>query len=134
MTELRAGAYALRMWLESNFGVLAPWQALAGAVFLAVYLSRKYAPELWALAESLGPQGATASRVFLALPSVLLATAVGAISSAQDPWVAVQGAAVGALMPLVHHALKAYRGRADSSAMPPRKSLYSGAAMLVLSK
>lgn len=93
----------------------APWAVLTTAVWLAVYVVRRYLPDVWTRLETLGPANAPASTVFQALPSVLAGALAGVALTGGDYREAWKGAAAGALAPLVHHVLKAlpvvpYRG------------------------
>lgn len=92
----------------------APWAFLTLAVWLSVYVVRRYLPDAWAALEKFGPVQAPASTVFQALPSVMAGALAGVALTGGDYREAWKGAAAGALAPLVHHVLKAlpvpYRG------------------------
>lgn len=103
-----------RQFLE-QIHPLAPWLSLAGAAWLFVFLVRRHAPELWLWLEKQGPKKAPASRVFLALPSVIIGAGLSGLASNTDPYQTVMGAVVGATAPVWHHFLKSlpqlpYRG------------------------
>lgn len=83
----------------------ARWTALVAAIFLIVYLVRKFAPKLWLAFEAKSPFVvadpapvlAALHKAFQAIPSVLLGIAIPALLSGGD----VKAAAFGALMGLV---------------------------------
>lgn len=101
-----AWAAAAIAWLETNVGAWAPWALLTVAIWLAVYLVRKFAPNAWEWFASLGPGGELASKTFQGLPATLAGALVGAVTTG-DYRGAFVGALAGALAPLKHHALKA---------------------------
>ena len=110
MFDLQMYAYTLRAWVEQQFGPAAAWELLGAATFCAVWCVRKFFPEVWTWFESLGPSKRTLARAFQALPALIISTGVAALGSGGDPWVAVKGAVVGALLPFAHHVAKRYRG------------------------
>lgn len=86
---------------------LAPWFALTLAVFLPQYAIRKFRPLWWEWFALRGPEAEMASKLWQALPSVLLGATWAAYASGGDLQVAFCGALAGALAPLKHHILKA---------------------------
>lgn len=85
----------------------APWFGLTLAIFLVVYLVRRYRPAWWTALDSITPDGA-AGGVLQALPATLLGALWGVAESHQGDYSkAWKGALAGAVAPLVHHALKA---------------------------
>lgn len=83
---------------------LLPWLVLAAVPWLTVLCVRKYFPDVWTWLEFYGPKKAPLSRVFLAMPSVIITSALASLDG--DTWVMVQGALVGLLAPMWHHFLK----------------------------
>jgi hypothetical protein len=108
-------ALTLRALLE-DVHPLAPWLALSLGAWLTVYAWRKLFPALWLRLEALDKPLSVAIG---ALPSVVLTTAVGALTAGTDPWTLVAASLMGVGAPLLHHALKAlpipYRGAVRSA-------------------
>lgn len=116
-------------WLALNIHPLAPWVVLGGAIWLGQYLVRKYRPAWWERFALVGPENENLSKVWQALPSLVIGTAWTALSSGWDVKLMVFGALAGALAPLWHHILKAtpnwlvpYRGGSFPAASTAPKS------------
>lgn len=113
-----------RTWLEANVHPMAPWAALAFGIWLGAYLVRKYAPNLWERAAMWGPNDARLTKVWQALPSVIVGAAFAAWSAPDGQAIgdAVKGAVVATGAPLWHHLLKAsplaYRGGSPPAVTP----------------
>lgn len=105
--QLRQLLTAAADWLALNVHPLAPWVVLAAAIWLGQWLVRKYRPTWWERFALLGPEDEWLSKVWQALPSLVIGTAWAALSSGFDVKLAVFGALAGALAPLWHHILKA---------------------------
>lgn len=134
MNRLLELAASARLFLEENLGVGVAWAVVPLSAFLVVYCIRRFTPRLWLAIESWGPQASPASKLFQALPSILVGAAVSAIGTDMDPWKAMLGAGLALLAPLAHHLVKAsplpYRGAV--SALVSRWFPPGGAAMLVV--
>jgi hypothetical protein len=115
---MQSALTAARTWLETELHPIAPWALLTLAIWLGVYLTRKYAPAAWAKLASWGPSSGTASHVAQALPALLAGTLAAAAQSGADPAQLWKGALAGALAPLAHHALKALPGPYQGAAKP----------------
>lgn len=100
----------LDAWLSAHVHPGFLWLALTGAIWLAIYLIRRFVPSLWLRFEAFGPDEGKASNVFQALPAVLLGALAAVFLSGGDFASSWKGALAGALAPLWHHLLKAYRG------------------------
>lgn len=98
---------AASTWLALHVHPLAPWVVLGAAIWLGQYLIRKYRPTWWERFALVGPETENLSKLWQALPSLVLGTAWAAWSSGWDVKLAVFGALAGALAPLWHHILKA---------------------------
>lgn len=109
----------LDAWLSAHVHPGFLWLALTGAIWIAVYLIRRFLPALWLRFEAFGPDGNTAARVFQALPAVLLGAIAAVFLSGGDFASSWKGAAAGALAPLWHHLLKAYRGEVARKVILP---------------
>jgi hypothetical protein len=109
-----------------------PWAAITLGVFLAVYLTRKLAPATWerfaaavpVLAIDPSPVLVALSKLWQALPAVLLGAALPALASGGNVKQALVGAAMGALAPVLHELAKAapwlpYRGATPEPKKPP---------------
>jgi hypothetical protein len=95
-----------------------PEYVTAGIVaFYAVWIIRRYYPEVWARLEEIGPPHMT--RAMQALPGVAASAMLTAMASGGDPWMAVKGALTGVALPFVHHAMKSYTGRTGPPPPPP---------------
>lgn len=105
--DLRQLLAAASAWLALNVHPLAPWVVLAAAIWFAQWLLRKYRPTWWERFALLGPEDENLSKVWQALPSLVIGTAWAALSSGWDVKLAVFGALAGALAPIWHHVLKA---------------------------
>lgn len=129
---------------------LLPWSLLTLAIWLSVYLLRRYVPLLWELPAALSlreiafaklpdlkPALSALWTVWQGLPSILLGALVGAWQLGSDPGAAWKGAAAGALAPALHHLLKAlpfipYRGELGAkSKLPPASGSFVLALLLV---
>ncbi len=112
---MKVYALTLRALLE-DVHPLAPWLALSLGAWLTVYAWRKLFPGLWLKLEALDRPLSVAIG---ALPSVVLTTAVGALTAGTDPWTLVAASLMGVGAPLLHHLLKAmpipYRGAVRSA-------------------
>jgi hypothetical protein len=102
-----------REWLEA-INPAAPWLALTLTSWLACIVIRKRCPTLWSALLAWGPPNGALEKILGSLPSVVASTVVAAIGTGGDPWGAALGAVMGALAPVLHHAVKAsplpYRG------------------------
>ena len=98
--------YEIRLFLES-INPLAPWIVLASLVWFAIYLLRKYTPEIWLMLERMGPQNKPASQIIQAIPSLIMGAAAASMASNGDVKTAVMGAVVASIAPVWHHTLKA---------------------------
>jgi hypothetical protein len=89
-----------------------PWICLTTVIWLAQYLTRRFAPKVWLVAFSWMPTDLPemAKRIAQGLPSVLVGAAIPAIASGGDTKQALLGALFGAFAPLWHHILKAMPG------------------------
>ena len=94
------------LWLATTVHPLAPWVAMVGLVFAALYAVRKWAPGVWQWAADKGPIGVAASKCFQALPSVLLGALIVSISTGADVKLTVIGAVTALAAPLGHEVLK----------------------------
>jgi hypothetical protein len=123
MTKLTIYALTLRALLE-DIHPMAPWLALSLGAWAAVYVWRKLFPGLWLRLETLDQPLSVAIG---ALPSVVLTTAVGALTAGTDPWTLVAASLMGVGAPLLHHTLKAlpipYQGAAGGKASPPSRTM-----------
>jgi len=103
---------------------VAPWLALALGAWLAIYVWRKLLPGLWLRLETLDKPLNVAIG---ALPSILLTTAVGALTAGTDPWTLVAASLMGVGAPLLHHVLKAlpipYRGEPTAKPIETRRTM-----------
>jgi hypothetical protein len=112
MTEFLASLSALHPLL--------PWSLLTLAIWLGVYLLRRFAPVLWTVptlvfvrdwAVAKWPDSDDAIldlwKVVQALPSIMTGALVGAWQMGSDPSAAWKGAAVGSLAPALHYLLRA---------------------------
>jgi hypothetical protein len=86
-----------------------PWSLLTLLIFVAVYLSRKFAPKLWVWFDSVTPDGAI-SHVIQGLPSVGLGAILSVLLTGGDFAASWKGAVWGALAPTIHLILKALPG------------------------
>lgn len=86
------------------------WSALVVAIFLIVYLVRKFAPKLWLAFEARSPFVvadpapvlAVLHKAFQAMPSVVLGAVIPAVLSGLDPKAAAIGALLGLVPPVQH--------------------------------
>lgn len=119
MNQLTLYALALRLWLEAIHPIT-PWLALSLGAWLVVYEWRKLLPGLWLKLETLDK---SLSVALGALPSVIMTTAVGALTAGRDPWIVVGASLMGVAAPLFHHLLKAlpipYRGEPRTEPVKP---------------
>jgi hypothetical protein len=121
--------HSIRLWLEANGGVAAPWVVLTILIFGAVNGIKRFAPGLWTWFDKITPTGGLLEHVVMGLPSV----ALGAISTwlltggeLAEIW---KGAMAAALAPVLHLWAKSYQGApAEKKTTPPG----AGTAALVL--
>jgi hypothetical protein len=69
-------------------------------------------PRVWVWLESVGPADGGAAKVFQGLPAVIMGALVSVALTGGDFSAAAKGAAAGAIAPLMHEWMKAYRGAA----------------------
>lgn len=127
MHEFLARVFALLYAIHPTV----PYLALPAAIWLAALATRKWLPSAWRFLERIGPKKATASRIWLALPSIMAGAVVAANTAGHNMWDAMIAAACAAGAPLLHHALKSIpwlpyvgelgRGKDDDDLPPPRK-------------
>jgi hypothetical protein len=121
--------HSIRLWLEANGGVAAPWVVLTILVFAGVNGIKRFAPGLWTWFDKITPTGGLLEHVVMGLPSV----ALGAISTwlltggeLSEIW---KGAMAAALAPVLHLWAKNYQGApAEKKTTPPS----AGTVALVL--
>jgi hypothetical protein len=127
MNHLTIYALTLRALLE-DIHPTAPWLALSLGAWATVYAWRKLLPGLWLKLETLDKPLSVAIG---ALPSVIMTTAVGALTMGKDPWVLVGASLMGVGAPLLHHLLKAlpisYQGQPAA-----KESLVTRRTMLLI--
>lgn len=123
MNKLTLYALSLRLWLEA-IHPMTPWLALSLGAWATVYLWRKLLPGLWLCLETLDKP---LSIAIGALPSVIMTTAVGALTAGSDPWIVVGASLMGVAAPLFHHLLKAlpipYRGEPTAKPVPTSRTM-----------
>jgi len=97
----------------------APLAGLVLTVFGAVYLARKFFPNLWELFATAcpglakldsGPALALAFKSWQALPGLVFGAALMALSTGGSVKAAITGALAGPIASLTHELLKAYKG------------------------
>jgi hypothetical protein len=98
---------SVRAELEAISPVL-PWATIALVCWLSCYVVRRWFPKQWLWLEMNGPEDARLSRLFLALPSVIIGAAIGATGGEVNT--TVLGALVALAAPLAHHIAKALPG------------------------
>lgn len=128
-------------WLYlSTLGPEARWSALVSAIFLIVYLVRKFAPKVWLAFEvhspfvvaDPAPVLAVLHKVFQAIPSVIMGAVIPALLSGGDWKAAGIGALVGMIPPVQHELAKwspiPYRGELGKSKPKDPKGPPAGGA------